>query len=271
MRKKNPDVASFCLPICFFSPPQLLRVSLESLKYTAFLKSLKSLFAVASFYLLTCNLDKDQISICSGEAHKMRKQTWDSGYLFVNTRIERMQVGTLVLEPSAWILSRSHIFRVMAETLGEAVSSSPTDISICRCCTHTQPEFHRFYKHCREDSIALLQNFAIGVCLQIHGFQSSRGGGRRRLHHTYLELLDITDAHSVSLETVIQFETTIQYMKHTIFCTHNDLATPTCAAHHFLLQLLRHCRLLLLEELELPPLVHLFFSLPLDLILFPRT
>jgi hypothetical protein len=92
---------------------------------------------VASFCLLTYNLDKDQISICSGEAHKMRKQTWDSGYLFVNTRIERMQVGTLVLEPSAWILSRSHIFRVMAETLGEAVSSSPTDISICRCCTHT--------------------------------------------------------------------------------------------------------------------------------------
>jgi hypothetical protein len=92
---------------------------------------------VASFCLLTCNLDKDQISICSGEAHKTRKQTWDSGYLFVNMRIERMQVGTLVLEPSAWILSRSHIFRVMAETLGEAVSSSPTDISICRCCTHT--------------------------------------------------------------------------------------------------------------------------------------
>jgi hypothetical protein len=136
---------------------------------------------VASFCLLTCNLDKDQISICSGEAHKMRKQTWDSGYLFVNTRIERMQVGTLVLEPSAWILSRSHIFRVMAETLGEAVSSSPTDISICRCCTQTQPEFHRFYKHCREDSIALLQNFAIGVCLQIHGFQSSRGGREKEI------------------------------------------------------------------------------------------
>lgn len=47
MRKKNPDVASFWLPICFFPPPQLLGVSLKSLKYAAFLKSLKSLFTVA--------------------------------------------------------------------------------------------------------------------------------------------------------------------------------------------------------------------------------
>jgi hypothetical protein len=81
---------------------------------------------------------------------------------------------------------------------------------------------------------------------------------KRGIRTAYLELLDIGDAVRVSLEAVAELQAAIQNVQHGVLGPEHDLPAPAGAAHHLLLHLLRHrcARWLLLEELELLPLIH---------------